>query len=241
MVRLANTRYSVDPSRLNEYPVGMTKPATRRGTPKAHHLLEQPRQRGLARRRGEGRQRGLADGPQEGHRPARRTPTGWARTPGRTAREREVEAPHEPRVAPEQVEHRGPALDEHARRRRAPRPCAHVVGHGAEHPEGRELHHHLGVLEHHLREPSKNANTGLPASPAAPARPEERGEDHHREDVALGRVLHHVGREGVQRGCPTRRAPAASPRGDVGARVEGQPIARRTVLAMRARCRARGW
>ncbi len=31
----ASTRYSVDPSRLNEYPAGTTKLATRRGTPKA--------------------------------------------------------------------------------------------------------------------------------------------------------------------------------------------------------------
>ncbi len=32
---LARTRYNVEPSKLKEYPVGMTKLATRRGTPKS--------------------------------------------------------------------------------------------------------------------------------------------------------------------------------------------------------------
>jgi hypothetical protein len=190
----------------------MTKLATRRGTPSSTTRCGEGGERRLPHRAHEAPQ-GHPHGKQDGH-----------EDQSDEQAQRQVQAAHQERVAPEEVNHRGPALEQRAVDRLPGGHVAHVVGHGPEHAQGREPHHHVRVLEHHLGHALEELEHDLPAlAGAGEAHSEERGEDHHRQDVALGGVLDQVGGEQVQRHLPARGRLGQVLR--LGHVLERQPIA----------------
>jgi hypothetical protein len=101
---------------------------------------------------------------------------------------------------------------------------AHVVGHGAEHADGRELHDEARVLKHRLRDAVEEEQRRFsPLAHAGQGDAEEAREHHHWQKVALRRVLDQVRGEHVHGDVPARLRRGL---GDirVGGHVEGQTV-----------------
>jgi hypothetical protein len=139
-----------------------------------------------------------------------------------TKTRRKIEAAHQQAVLLEQFEHGGPALEQGPLDHVARGHVAHVVGHGAEDAEGRELHDEVRVLEHGLGYAVEEGQYGLAAfAHLGEGDAEERREDHHGEDVAFRGMLDQVRREQVEGDLPARLRLDHGHR-RVGAQVHGQ-------------------
>ena len=120
------------------------------------------------------------------------------------------------------MEDRGPALEHHTGHFMPRGHLAHVEGHGSENAQGCEHHHHVRVLEHGLGHAVEEGQHGLSAvANVGQGDAKERGEDHHRQDIALRRVFHEVGWEHMHGNVPTTFGLGCG-HGAMGGEIQGQ-------------------
>ncbi len=200
MAMEARTRYSVDPSRLNEYPVGMTKLATWRGTPKRTISSSSLGRAASLEAVEKAMRAGSFIALKKPGDPDPKISITGMNTSGHQEGQAHTGSRPASRIA-KQVEHGRPALE--AGSGRPAGHGAHVVGHGPEHAQGGEGHDHVVYLNMVWATPSKKARTGFPRWPirVSPS-PKRLAKMTTGQDVAFGGVLGHVAGEQVQGDIP---------------------------------------